>query len=106
MADDDIKVDLDPDVDYKVGHMPEVHTAALEQARKVAQVARYLAPKESGTYADGIVVQETKSGARVFASDQKSSWIEFGVPGRNQPARWVLRRAAEACGLKFTKRKG
>lgn len=106
MADDDVRIDLDPDLDEKVAHMPEVKTASLDTARKVAALARSRAPKETGTYADGIVVQETKGGARVFAADQKSAWIEFGVPGRNQPARWVLRSAAEALGLKFTKRKG
>lgn len=103
---DDVTIDLVPDLDEKVRHLPEVKTASMEMARKVAQIARESAPKETGTYADGIVVQETKSGARVFASDQKSAWIEFGVPGRNQPARWILRRAAEAAGLKFVKRKG
>ena len=103
---DDVTVDLVPDLDEKVGHLPEVKTASMETARKVAQIARENAPRETGAYADGILVQETKSGARVFASDPKSAWIEFGVPGRNQPARWVLRRAAEAAGLKFVKRKG
>ena len=103
---DDVTVDLVPDLDEKVRHLPEVKTASMEQARKVAQIARENAPRESGTYADGIVVQETKGGARVFASDQKSAWIEFGVPGRNQPARWILRRAAESAGLKFVKRGG
>lgn len=102
----DVKIDLDPDLDYKVGKMPVVKTASMDTARKIAALARSRAPKETGRYADGIVVQETKRGARVFASDQKSSWIEFGVPSRNQPARWVLRSAAESLGLKFTKRKG
>lgn len=104
---DDIRIELNPDLEDQVHHLPEVTSAAMEMARMVAAVARGDAPKDTGTYASGITVQETKSGgARVFASDQKSAWIEFGVPGRNQPARWVLRRAAEACGLKFTKRKG
>lgn len=103
---DDVKVDLIPDLDVQVTRLTEVRTVSMDIARAVANVARSLAPKETGTYASGIVVQETKTGARVLASDQKSSWIEFGVPGRNQPARWVLRRAAESLGLKFAKRKG
>jgi len=84
--------------------MAEVKSAAMDAARKVAAIAQSNAPRESGDYAGGIEVQETPHGARVFASDPKSAFIEFGVPGRNQPARWILRNAAIAAGLKFTKR--
>lgn len=103
---DEVTVDLDPELDAKVARMPEVKTSSMEAARQIASVARDMAPRVTGAYASGIVVQETKGGARVLASDQKSAWIEFGVPGRGQPARWVLRRAAEACGMKFVKWKG
>ena len=74
-------------------------------AEEIARVARSNAPKDSGDYVAGIQVQRTKFGARVFAEDHKSSWIEFGVPSRNIPAQYILRRAVDALGLKFRKGK-
>ncbi|MFF1633971.1 hypothetical protein [Leifsonia sp. NPDC058248] len=98
---DDFHLDLIPDLDMKVGKLPEVIASAEPIARKIAEIARSTAPFESGDYQDGIEVQTTKHGARVLASDPKSAWIEFGVPSRGIPAKWNLRRAAEALGLKF-----
>jgi len=103
--DDDLDVTLVYDIDVKVAKMPEVKKSSLEVAEEVAQIARSNAPSVSGDYKAGIRAQATKMGARVFASDYKSAWIEFGVPNRNQPARWILRRAAESAGLKFKKRR-
>ena len=104
MAAEDVVVNLDPSLADKLMNMFEVKSAAMDAARKVASIAQGNAPHESGDYAGGIVAEETPHGARVVASDPKSAFIEFGVPGRNQPARWILRNAAVAAGLKFTKR--
>lgn len=76
---------------------------AMEVANEIAAYAIGAAPVVTGRYRDGIIVQETKRGARVLASDQKSSWIEFGNPKRNQPARFILRNAVEALGYTFKK---
>jgi len=46
---------------------------------------------------------KTPHGARVIASDNKSSWIEFGIPSQNQPPQFILRRAVDSLGLKFKK---
>lgn len=104
--DEDVTVHIEPDLDEKLHEMPEIHLSAREIAEKIAVVARANAPVASGLYQSRIEVQDTKTGARVFAADQKSSWIEFGIPSHNQPARWVLRSAAESLGLKFMKKKG
>ncbi len=96
---------LDPDLDAKVAELIGQLGAALPVAEKVAEVARALAPVESGLYRDGIKAERTGRGARVIASDEKSSWVEFGIPSHNQPAQFVLRRAVDACGLKFVKGK-
>jgi hypothetical protein len=104
--DDDVTVHLEPDLDEQVGKMPELHLSARNIAEKIAAVARANAPVDTGLYQSRIEVQDTKTGARVFAADQKSAWIEFGIPSHNQPARWVLRTAAESLGLKFKKKKG
>lgn len=101
---DDFKVDIDGDVDERVSGMVEVTDTAFEVATKVADIARSTAPVDSGDYAAGIIVQKHRSGARVLAQDPNSAHVEFGVPGRNQPATWNLREAAEAAGLKFKKR--
>ena len=102
----DLRIDIDGDIDERVVEEKVVKETALEAAERVVAIARETAPHLSGDYAAGIGVQPTKTGARVYASDYKSAWIEFGIPSRGQPAHWILRRAAEAAGLKFKKRKG
>ncbi len=103
---DGVDLDLDPDLDRKVQHLPTIRAKTRAAAEKVAEIARSTAPVDTGRYVEGIDVDETGSGYRVISHDQKSAWIEFGVPARNQPARWVLRNAAIAAGLKFRKRSG
>jgi hypothetical protein len=100
---DDFHLELDPDIDEKVAKVPELLTNSKEAAEQIADIARGTAPVKSGAYVDGIEVQETKSGARVFASDYKSAWIEFGVPSQGQPAHFNLRKAAESAGYEFRK---
>ena len=78
---------------------------ALVMAGKIAALAQAIAPVDTGRYRDGIKFEKTMLGARVIATDQKSAWIEFGIPSRNQQAQFILRRAAEAVGLKFVRRK-
>lgn len=95
-----------PDIDTEVLHLPLVGASAEKVAEHIAQVAREDAPHDSGEYAAGIVVQMTKTGARVWASDFKSAWLEFGVPSRGVPARFILRRAVEAAGYTFRKKGG
>lgn len=100
---DDIRIAIDPNLDQKVHEMPEIQVAATDVAERIATVARSTAPVQTGRYAAGIQVEDFKGGARVIATDQKSSWIEFGVPSQGQPARWTLRNAAASLGLKFRK---
>lgn len=102
--DGDIEVELDGDIDDKVRKMPEVKSASHEAVDKIAAIARDTAPVVLGDYKAGIVTQETRFGWRVLADDQKSAWVEFGVPSQNQPPQFILRRAAESAGYKFTKR--
>lgn len=101
---EDVHIDIDDDIDEKVADIPEVKETAFDVAERVAEIARTTAPVLSGDYAAGIEAQKTKKGARVFASDFKSAWIEFGVPSRGIPATWNLRNAARAAGLKFRKK--
>jgi hypothetical protein len=103
---EDFEIHLVPDLDEKVAHMPEVVDAGFEAATKIADAARALAPVLSGDYEAGIEVQKTKSGARVLASSADSAFVEFGVPSQGQRAHFTLRRAVEAAGFKFKKRKG
>lgn len=103
---EDVFITLDPDLEEKVAALVAAGDKPLEVAKAVAEAARSLAPVKTGLYRERITAQRTKGGARVFASDQKSSWVEFGIPSHNQPAQFVLRRAAESLGLKFKKTKG
>lgn len=94
------------------GHA-EVRTAAQTIAENIAEAARNAAPvgdpsidDASGSYKQSIVVQQSNKGNsglfRVFAGDRKASWIEFG--NANQPARFILRNAAESLGYQFIKK--
>ena len=110
---DDITVTLVPDIDSKVHQLPEVLTECLATAEKVASEARSIAPVAEnpgvglpGDYKRGIVAQQTRGGARVVAQDPKSAWVEFGIPSKNIPPQFILRRAAEAVGLSFVKKRG
>ena len=103
---EDFHVEIDGDIDDKVRKFPEVHASAKEAVDIIANAARDIAPVVLGDYKAGIVTQETKSGWRVLAADQKSAWVEFGIPSHNQPPQFVLRRAVEASGFKFKKRSG
>jgi len=80
-----------------------VKRSCLEAAEAAANEARSIAPIDSGNYAASITAEKTDTGARVVASDPISAIIEFGAPGRNLPARWILRTGATLAGLKFKK---
>jgi len=102
----EITVSVDPDLERNLLVHVDVKEAAMEAANKIAERARSLAPVVTGQYAAGIVTQETPHGARVLASDQKSHWVEFGIPSHGQAAQFVLRRAVELAGFKFHKGRG
>jgi hypothetical protein len=105
------EVTLDDDIDDKVERLPEIKTSSKKAANDIAEYARSIAPvggpddEHAGAYRDGIEVQETKTGHRVIATDQKSAWMEFGIPSQGQAAHWTLRTAAAALGYKFKKGK-
>jgi hypothetical protein len=103
---DDITVNLDSDLERKLELHPAVESSARASAVAIADEARASAPVMSGAYRESIVVQKSNRGKsgmyRVFASDPKSAWIEFGTA--NEPAQFNLRNAAEALGFKFVKK--
>lgn len=101
---DDIKIAIDGDVDIKALDAPGLQDSAMEMAKRIASIAQSTAPVESGDYAGSIVAEKTKHGARVFAGDYKSAWIEFGIPSQGKPAHFNLRRAVEAAGYGFRKK--
>jgi HK97 gp10 family phage protein len=94
---------LNPQLEKELHKFPAVSTNVDEAAQAIASRARDMAPVETGAYRDGIVVQKSngKGVARVAATDQKSSWIEFGTS--TEPAQFVMRQAVESLGLSFKK---
>ena len=102
----DMTIIIEPGLDDAVASMIVKGDSALDIASKIAEAARGIAPVALGNYRDGIKAERTAHGARVIASDQKSTWVEFGIPSHNQPAQFVLRRAVDSLGLKFKKKKG
>jgi hypothetical protein len=100
----DFKIELAPDLEAVVTKEVVKSKKPLDIANAIRSEAIATAPRDTGRYADNIVVEETPKGARVFAADQKSAWIEFGIPGRGIPGLFILRRAADSLGLTFTKR--
>lgn len=99
-------VEIDPGLDAKVAEMVAKGEKSMEIAKAIAAAARADAPVVSGLYRDGISAEKTPHGARVVASDNKSSWVEFGIPSHNQPPQFILRRAVDSLGLKFVKGHG
>jgi hypothetical protein len=78
------------------------------RAAEVAEQARQLAGREayqSGDYQRSIQsasgIEPGGAVGRVNAGDDKAGWIEFGT--KRQPARAILRRAAEAVGYRVGK---
>jgi len=102
----ELNINLTSTVEKDVCDLVAKTDTPMQMAEKVASAARASAPVVTGAYLAGIVVQKTPGGARVFASDPKSAFVEFGVPNRGQPAQFVLRHAADAVGLTFKKGKG
>lgn len=102
---EDVTFEADRDLIENLHKMPEIQTSTKTIASEIAAAAREIAPVQDGNYKAGILIQETRSGWRVLASDQKSSWVEFGIPSRGQPAQFVLRRAVEMAGYKFKKKR-
>jgi len=99
----DIRIHLNADLEQRVAEMPTVLDSAMTAASGIADAARSDAPVATGAYQSSIVAEKTRKGARVFAADPKSAWIEFGIPGRGIPAHFNLRSAAKRLGFKFRK---
>ena len=109
MAEETLNIVLNPNLERDLHKIPEVSTKVQAAAEAIAERARELAPVDTGRYRASIKVQKSnKSGSnlwRVFASDEKAFWVEFGVPSRGIAGQFVFRRAVESLGLHWTKRK-
>lgn len=107
----DVDIKIDANIDEKLKTFPELVVESKEIAEAIRlraqSLADYKLKNPTGKYAAGIIVQPIgrglPSGYRVLATDNKSSWIEFG--NSHQPALWIIRDAAESMGLKFKKGK-
>jgi hypothetical protein len=106
MAGEIEKIELNPNLEDELKKFPLLQTSTFEVAKAIAERARSLAPVMTGRYRDGIEAQppNAKGTSRVYASDQKSSWIEFGNRDGLQAPQFVMRNAVESLGLKFSKR--
>lgn len=105
MADGIVNFELNPEIEDKMHLFPEVQTSVKDAAEAIAAQARLFAPVVSGDYRDGIVVNraQSKGGVwRVHATDQKSSWVEFGTS--TTTGTFPMRSAVESLGLTFKKR--
>lgn len=105
MVDGFTNFELNPNLRDEMHQFPEVQASVKDVAEAIAAEARLRAPVVTGRYRDGIEVNraQSKGGVwRVHASDQKSSWVEFGTS--TQPGQFVMRNAVEALGLSFKKR--
>lgn len=79
------------------------------QAEQVAEQARQITGREAhqgGDYQRSIEpasgIEQGGAVGRVNASDFKAGWVEFGT--KRQPAKAILRRAAEAEGYRVSSR--
>jgi hypothetical protein len=104
-----LRSDLNEAIQKLVAEGPGPMTVAeriAAQARATAPVGDPASDPHSGAYRAGIIAARTKNGAAVIAQDEKSSWVEFGVPSHNQEAQFILRRAVDALGYEFKKGRG
>lgn len=87
---------------------PEMQGFMKLQADAAAEVARQIAPVQSGSYRDGIETHEGVFAGMAAASlaghDYKTLWIELGTSQRSADA--VLRRACEAVGIHLVAKAG
>lgn len=100
---DEVVFTPNPDLEKELHSFPAVVSSTDEVAQAIAERARELAPVVTGRYRDGIQVDKanSKGVARVVATDQKSSWVEFGT--LQQDGQFVMRNAVESLGLQFKK---
>lgn len=99
------RVNIDKDAGYKVSTMPGFIPVLEEKINAARDIAKVIAPVESGAYKQSI---ETAVGyndkaqvvGRLLATDWKAGWIEFGT--MRTMAHATLRRSLEAVGLKVT----
>lgn len=102
MADENIT--LNTNLEKELHQHPSVTAGSRAVAVAIADRAREMAPVQSGSYRDGIIVDppNAKGVARVHATDNKSSWVEFGTS--TQPGQFTIRNAVESLGYKFKTR--
>lgn len=70
-----------------------------EAAEVAAQIARAIAPVDSGEYRDSIHVESDGEQTRLVAGTDHGIYVEIGT--EDTPAFHVLTRAAEAAGLEI-----
>ena len=109
MAEEVVTIILNANLEQELHKLPSVTTKVQATAEAIVARAREFAPVDSGKYKAGIKAQKSNKSTsgiwRALATDQKSFWVEFGVPSRGIPGQFVFRRAAESLGLTWQKRK-
>jgi hypothetical protein len=103
MSENDFHIELDPELEAKLEALDGVGKAAEATAQAIVATAQSIAPVQTGHYRDGITAEKTAVPGmwKVFGTDFKSAWIEFGVPNRGIPAQSIFRKAADILGLKI-----
>lgn len=92
-----VRFDPDPTLEAELARTVEVAAVLEALAAAAAETARRLVPVASGDLRDSIDHEVAMEAAgqvgRVFATDFKASWVEFGTIRR--PARPFIRPALE-----------
>ena len=102
---EDTSIQLIANLESVLHQFPIVQSKTEEACNKIAEIAREIAPVVTGAYRDGIIVQKSNTGSgvwRVFASDQKSSWVEYGTS--TEPGQFIMRTATQIAGYSFHKK--
>lgn len=100
-----MKIELDPDVEEIANKLAGTSDTVLDAAKAVAEVARAMAPVDTGEYAASIKAERAGRKAVVVSDSPHAHWVEFGAPARGIEPQWVFHRAAMSLGFKFKRGK-
>lgn len=74
-----VRIVLQPNLPTILNRQTDVRLIVRTKAEQAADIARSIAPRVTGAYANSIGVEQETDGVRLEATDFKAHWIEWGT---------------------------